>query len=1002
MVEPYFAQEPDAGLTPPPSAQAPTEAAQALQRAGGEMDLLSYRMQMARRMTVMSQAETAALQGLDGLDEKYRHDTDYATMEDRYKQDAAQLQGNVLTAAKQQGLDPMSLAELQARVTRYGLGYQKQIFNTAWSGQASTTVASLDQQASALQNRYWAAGSDAERAAISADYQRNVNDAASAGWIAPEAAQARVRLFDDGAQRGQAMQLIAADPQGAKAALADPARFSALTPETRAALAAHATAAGDEQGLLQVQLMGRASPAAAAAAVGRVSDPGVAEEIYRRGVAPDQVSGDASAARAYLASLSAHPDRPGDTANLHPDFALRLAGAVQEARSAGLPVTVQSAYRADDVTGNAYDAAGLSLHGKGAAADVGGIGAAGSAQARQWAEIAQRHGLFNPYGVNDAGEFNHWQLVPWTLDKRPDVQAGIAAAGGDMAKVWNAVAPVSGAAPGRVGEFKAALGQLDGSVPAAIAELSAGPDKAKAWLGATTAKYGQNFTPDQFLSVVDDPKAHDAVASAYQRLAAPTQGFGLSPDGALRAQLHLDSEDKAYDEAQRRTLDQLASLQRANDPVTDNLMSGYAVDPTRLADYRAGQMAAAAQGSAEAAREARRVDFAVQAAPMMKAMMQTAPSQLEALVTQEQSRLAASPDVTQADRDRLETMTRALAGVKAGAASNPVGLAVRAGLTPAPTPIPVGQVDDPVFAQAMRERDDVAKRASAQYGAPLIPLQPDEAQGLKTLWSQGTPASKADLAARIAGNCSPEVAEAAMRQIGGDDPLDLAAGRIAVRDPALGQKVLEGAALLKEPGVKPKVDDVRAALGATLGGELYPSPTAQAQAIDAGLAVYAADRAGNGALFSPTDRDGLREAITKVTGPIVSINGRQTPITPGLAPAAVTRVMGALAADDLKPFGGLQADLDPAFVGSHAQLIPKELGGSLYAVQIGGRPVFTADARPLVVDLKQMAARGQAQGDADQGAYAEIFRKGPGKYLWGSTIEPPAADDPLRSYGWMR
>jgi hypothetical protein len=150
---------------------------------------------------------------------------------------------------------------------------------------------------------------------------------------------------------------------------------------------------------------------------------------------------DADSARAYLNSLSAHPARKGDTSFLHPDFALKMANAIKQARDAGLPVTLQSGYRSPTTTGSAYDAAGYSLHGYGAATDIGGIGGAGSPQAKQWAAIAQANGIYNPYGVSNPKEYNHWQLVPWKLEDRPDIQKSLADAGGDAGKIWNAIAP---------------------------------------------------------------------------------------------------------------------------------------------------------------------------------------------------------------------------------------------------------------------------------------------------------------------------------------------------------------------------------------------------------------------------------------------------------------------------------------------------------------------------------------------------------------------------------
>lgn len=160
---------------------------------------------------------------------------------------------------------------------------------------------------------------------------------------------------------------------------------------------------------------------------------------------PDGTFSDPDEARAYLGSLSSHVFRLGDTSFLHPGFAVNMANAVQQARAAGLPVTVQSGYRTNNATGSSYDAAGLSMHGYGAAMDVGGIGGAGSPQAKQWGAIAAKNGVYNPYGVADPREYNHWQAVPWTLESRPDVQQAIINAKGDAGQIWNAISPTTSA-----------------------------------------------------------------------------------------------------------------------------------------------------------------------------------------------------------------------------------------------------------------------------------------------------------------------------------------------------------------------------------------------------------------------------------------------------------------------------------------------------------------------------------------------------------------------------
>ena len=140
-------------------------------------------------------------------------------------------------------------------------------------------------------------------------------------------------------------------------------------------------------------------------------------------------------ARDYLNSLSMHGFRMGDTSNLSPTFAVRMADAIHEAREAGLNVGVMSAFRTGDTTGSRYDAEGFSLHDKGGAIDVSGLDGPNGPATKQWAEIAAKHGIHNPYGVGNEREFNHWQMIPDKLEDRPDLVAKFEAAG-DQPSKW--------------------------------------------------------------------------------------------------------------------------------------------------------------------------------------------------------------------------------------------------------------------------------------------------------------------------------------------------------------------------------------------------------------------------------------------------------------------------------------------------------------------------------------------------------------------------------------
>ena len=97
-------------------------------------------------------------------------------------------------------------------------------------------------------------------------------------------------------------------------------------------------------------------------------------------------------------------------ARLHPEFVHRLAGAIREARSAGLfTAGIFSAYRPPAFGIGGFSDKFNSLHTYGLAVDMTGIGGPGSADAKLWYDIAARHGVACPYGVANRLEWNHCQ-----------------------------------------------------------------------------------------------------------------------------------------------------------------------------------------------------------------------------------------------------------------------------------------------------------------------------------------------------------------------------------------------------------------------------------------------------------------------------------------------------------------------------------------------------------------------------------------------------------------
>jgi hypothetical protein len=95
---------------------------------------------------------------------------------------------------------------------------------------------------------------------------------------------------------------------------------------------------------------------------------------------------------------------------LHPEFAIRLADSLREARESGLPnAGIFSAYRPPAFGIGGFSDKFNSLHAYGLAVDLAGIGGPGSSEAKHWHEIAARHGVICPYGPHNGAEWNHCQ-----------------------------------------------------------------------------------------------------------------------------------------------------------------------------------------------------------------------------------------------------------------------------------------------------------------------------------------------------------------------------------------------------------------------------------------------------------------------------------------------------------------------------------------------------------------------------------------------------------------
>jgi hypothetical protein len=188
-----------------------------------------------------------------------------------------------------------------------------------------------------------------------------------------------------------ALLALAIMPLSPGAALSDPSGSDTSTPVTPAA----PTCGSDDAGAPQREPSSDSEPAC--------------EGVVRT---PAEIAD----ARAYVIETAS----PGYTmtlqspelaiGRLHPEFVVRLANAIREARGAGLPFAgVFSAYRPPAFGVGGFSDKFNSLHTYGLAVDMQGIGRPGSPEAELWHEIAARNGVVCPYGPHDRAEWNHCQ-----------------------------------------------------------------------------------------------------------------------------------------------------------------------------------------------------------------------------------------------------------------------------------------------------------------------------------------------------------------------------------------------------------------------------------------------------------------------------------------------------------------------------------------------------------------------------------------------------------------
>ncbi|NUU41375.1 transglycosylase SLT domain-containing protein [Tardiphaga robiniae] len=521
--------------------------------------------------------------------------------------------------------------------------------------------------------------------------------------------------------------------------------------------------------------------------------------------------------------------------------------------------------------------------------------------------------------------------------------------------------------------------RYEGNIGLAAAAYNAGPANADRWKAAAEAQFGVTFTPAQLASVIDFKETRNYVNNLYKNSGAPMDVAFSSPASLGRAVNGIGAVITQQQAQEARNLAVQASSIAATDELPNILQQGLNADPARIAGWRAVQQASADKGDRAAAENIRALDQALQMHPYIQQAWKTAPAMLDGMVSQLESAVASSPNVTTAMTQQLKAFKAVRDEVAKRRDTDPISLGERGGYYQPVAIDPTANPDSPQFRETLAVRGQQAATSAKIYLGSAAALKPEEATALKERYDSAGADDKFRIVQSLAVSLPENVYRDTLKQIAGTDGGTQFVGQIARTRPELAREIFRGQQLAQTEGVKNKTGDVRTALSNKLGGQIYVSPDQQGSVIDAALSLYVARRGS--ALYDATDSGAIEKAIEDVAGPIVKRNGVKTAAPPGMTAGQFTGALDALTDTSLDQFGGAYdrsgKPYSGSFLSSRAVLKQLEPGGSRYVVVLpqgaGGKevPVWQAPDpnvpnRPLVIDMSMLKNTAPGQLSAYQ------------------------------------
>ena len=961
-------------------------------RFGENIFQLGQQFQEASRQANSARQIADYLPKLDELRVKYENDPDFATAPTRFNDEEKRLR-----EAHFANIDPQTRAHIDQSLARTQISTLDSVRRSAITRQSDTFVSGANDQEIAFLSRAARAGTDAERQAARADYVKLLDGGVASGLITSQWRQTKLAAYDQTIGEARFSRLLASDPQAAKALMDDPQIAARMSPTTVEARRAVAQGQIDQQqsDVFIAQASDREIANLARAARGDAEQKAALrkefDDYLSGGVAQKHITAqyrqkrleayDATLADAKFSELLGKSPAAAKALLDDPDFVARLNPAVVAARRAA----AQQAVDQNSV---------LAVRNATQLDPARGIAMGGLATTREQADavfgraiIPQESGG-DPYARSHRGALGVGQLMPGTARGMLVAEAKRMRGAGDEtgARQFEEFSNlgegalrellISDPALNRrlgVAYFHEGLQKYGGNIWAAAGYYHAGPN-IDASVKRAIEQFGPNFSAQQLASVTPDSlhdggpnkqgkKTKDYITDIALRLGVDPAGMGVSPNGAFQSAAAAQAEIASQETERRRIISQLASgAQSVAGEYAKILNDGLMVDPQKLAAVKGPLISAAATGNASAAVALRNIETAERFAPQVAQFRALPPDQQSAMLAGEEARQARALDVTPTDRDRLHVMRSVNTETQRLLADDPKGLLYRVGVPPATLPAGADW-REPQARNALALMGRHAEVAQQQFGGDLKIF----GKQLGAMWKARVGDMPTDEKIGFLGvlhqELSPAAFEAAVREVAGEGALPQMAGRFAGRDPDTARAILRGAELLGDAGVRQKVEELKPALKAKIGGDLFPGDH-QSAVIDAAAAIYAAERGKNFALWDASDQKGMERAIERAAGgEIVSYNGRRMVLPAGMRDGAFRRVMNGLTDSAIRQAGGAPdgrgGSFTTDFLKRNAQLVRTGPDADRYALMLpqGGqlRPVLDYAGSPLTLDLVRLS-----------------------------------------------